>query len=60
MIYFKACPRCVTGDVVTQKDQYGHYYLCLHCGYTAQLMAESAEPVPLAQPEAEEPVSLAV
>jgi len=32
MIYFKACPRC-KGDMVVDKDQYGHYMECLQCGY---------------------------
>ena len=31
MFYFKACPKC-QGDMYTERDQYGSYIECLHCG----------------------------
>ena len=37
MILFKSCPRCVTGDVVLDRDMYGRYSLCLHCGFMEDL-----------------------
>ena len=33
MIWFKSCPRCETGDIVREQDQYGLYTRCLQCGY---------------------------
>jgi hypothetical protein len=33
MLWFKSCPRCETGDVVLQRDEYGLAFKCLHCGY---------------------------
>ncbi len=33
MVMLKSCPRCVTGDVVLDKDMYGHNVQCLQCGY---------------------------
>ncbi len=59
MIHFKACPRCVLGDMVTEYDEYGEYYLCLQCGHTGEIVAEVREPVLAAEPDAEEPVSVA-
>ncbi len=37
MILLKACQRCHTGDVVTDRDMYGLYILCLQCGYMKDL-----------------------
>ena len=33
MTWFKSCPRCKTGDVISEKDYYGPYFMCLQCGY---------------------------
>lgn len=41
MIMFKACPRCRTGDVVAEGDDYGRRMDCLQCGYSRDV----AEPV---------------
>ncbi|MCH8205556.1 MAG: hypothetical protein IH956_00960 [Chloroflexi bacterium] len=32
-IWLKSCPRCQTGAVVLDRDVYGEYVQCLHCGY---------------------------
>ena len=32
-IWLKACPRCIQGLVVFERDIYGHHILCLQCGY---------------------------
>ena len=39
MLSLKACPRC-GGDVNSNRDIYGHYKVCLQCGY----MADVAKP----------------
>ena len=33
MVWFKCCPRCTTGDLSEERDQYGKYVICLQCGY---------------------------
>ena len=33
MVWFKACPRCRTGDVSLENDMYGWHVMCLACGY---------------------------
>lgn len=45
MILFKACPRC-EGEILETGDQYGPYFRCLQCGYTAEQLEE---PQPVAQ-----------
>ena len=49
MVMFKACPRC-HGDMHINRDIYGDYKECLHCGLMEDL--PSAIPV-LAVPKAE-------
>ena len=36
MVWFKACPRCRTGDVIREWDLESFYYLCLQCGYVKE------------------------
>ncbi len=31
-VYLKACPRC-QGALAMEKDRWGAYLLCIHCGY---------------------------
>jgi len=33
MLWYKACPRCESGDVALDRDFYGWYVACLQCGY---------------------------
>lgn len=33
MMWFKACPRCLQGDLSLNKDLFSWYLLCLQCGY---------------------------
>ena len=33
MLWLKCCPRCIDGDVADNRDIYGPYMTCLHCGY---------------------------
>lgn len=35
----KSCPRCATGDILSDRDVYGEYIQCLACGYTHDLPA---------------------
>jgi hypothetical protein len=42
MIWFKGCPRCKTGDVVTECDMHGPYAMCLQCGYQVELENQAA------------------
>ena len=32
MFWLKGCPRC-HGDLFQERDQYGWYVLCFHCGH---------------------------
>ena len=41
MIWFKACPRCQTGDLSLAEDIYGKYLQCMQCGHV--LYPESDE-----------------
>ena len=36
MLYFRACPRC-QGDMITNRDVYGVYKVCLQCGHMVDL-----------------------
>ena len=33
MLYFRSCPRCITGTVELASDSYGAYLDCLNCGF---------------------------
>ncbi len=32
MLYFKACPKCLTGTVEHNRDPWSEYLQCLNCG----------------------------
>jgi uncharacterized C2H2 Zn-finger protein len=32
MFWLKCCPRC-SGDLYEDRDRYGSYVNCMHCGY---------------------------
>ncbi len=32
MLYFKACPKCLTGTIEHSGDSYTEYLQCLNCG----------------------------
>jgi hypothetical protein len=42
----KSCPRCKTGNVSVDRDQYGWYEYCIQCGYVRDLisMVEPGQP----------------
>jgi hypothetical protein len=42
----KSCPKCKTGNVSVDRDQYGWYEYCIQCGYVHDLisMVEPEEP----------------
>ena len=44
MIWFKACPRCGTGDLVLSEDRYGKYHQCLQCGHVVYPREEVSVP----------------
>jgi hypothetical protein len=35
----KSCPRCKTGDIGVDRDEYGWYEYCLQCGYVRDLVS---------------------
>lgn len=37
MLYFKSCPKCVTGTVEHNNDSHGAYAQCLNCGFMRDL-----------------------
>lgn len=49
MIWFKSCPRCDTGDVVLERDEYGWALQCLHCGYMKDVARNADATVVLAE-----------
>ncbi len=46
MLFYRACPKCRTGAVQPDDDQYGPYLRCLNCGFMKDIeqgvMAEVA------------------
>ena len=32
MLYFKSCPKCLTGTIEHNRDPYTEYLQCLNCG----------------------------
>ena len=36
-LMFKACPRCLDGDVYRDRDAYGEYLDCIQCGWMLDL-----------------------
>ena len=40
-MWFKACPRCKTGDIELGRDIYGRHILCLQCGYMRDLVGRT-------------------
>lgn len=34
----KSCPKCKTGNIGVDRDQYGWYEYCIQCGYTRDLI----------------------
>jgi Zn ribbon nucleic-acid-binding protein len=39
VIRFKSCPKCKTGDLTIDRDQYGWYEYCIQCGYQSELIS---------------------
>jgi len=37
MLYFKSCPKCVTGTVEHNYDTHGEFAQCLNCGFMRDL-----------------------
>ena len=51
MFWLKGCPRC-SGDLYSDRDQYGAYLACLQCGSTRDVVSNLGEPLRLgAQPQ---------
>jgi hypothetical protein len=44
MIWFKACPRCMNGDLVLSEDRYGKYQQCFQCGHVVYPREEMTVP----------------
>jgi hypothetical protein len=52
MFWLKCCPRCC-GDLYHNRDQYGYYIACLHCGHYLSeaeevILKYAAQPSPAA------------
>lgn len=47
MLRQKSCPRCKTGNIGVDRDQYGWYEYCIQCGYVRDLisLAEAGQEV---------------
>ena len=41
MLYFKACPRCLTGTVEHTNDLYSEYLQCIMCGFMHDVPEET-------------------
>jgi len=37
VLILKSCPKCKTGAVGVDRDQYGWYEYCIQCGYVRDL-----------------------
>ncbi len=37
LVLLKACPKCVTGDLIRVEDIYGFFWNCLQCGHINDL-----------------------
>ena len=37
MLKLRSCPKCKNGYVTLDRDYYGWYEYCIHCGYTHDL-----------------------
>ena len=44
MIWFKGCPRC-SGDLIHDRDQYGHFVTCAQCGFSKDLPQNGTGPL---------------
>ena len=38
MLILKNCPKCKTGAIGVDRDQYGWYEYCIQCGYVRDLI----------------------
>ena len=38
MLILKSCPKCKTGAIGVDRDQYGWYEYCIQCGYVRDLI----------------------
>lgn len=37
MMWFKSCPRCRTGDMILEQDEYGYRAKCVQCSYAKDI-----------------------
>ena len=42
MLYFNACPRCVTGTIEGVDEWDGYCFLCLNCGFVLEVPSAAA------------------
>ena len=57
MFWLKRCPRC-SGDLYSDRDQYGDYVSCLQCGLTRDVVSSLGEPLRLGtEPEVAVPLA---
>jgi dissimilatory sulfite reductase (desulfoviridin) alpha/beta subunit len=38
VLILKSCPKCKTGAIGVDRDQYGWYEYCIQCGYVRDLI----------------------
>ncbi len=44
MLFFKSCPKCITGTVEHNFDAHGEYAQCLNCGFMRDLPEGASDP----------------
>lgn len=50
VIYFKSCPRCLSGDMAEGSDTWGAYKLCVQCGWREDIDHDSRSNLRTVQP----------
>ena len=53
MVWFKACPRCETGDLSLENDIYGWHAMCMACGYVRDIDVPSRSAVRMKRRQAD-------
>ncbi len=59
MIWLKACPRCLKGDLFLSEDYHGQYRQCFQCSYMEDVTSDDLQLLIQAQ-QKKEPVTSAV
>ena len=49
MMLFKACPHCLHGDLIVEREHEHLVATCIQCGYAGELRSVYPQPRPLPQ-----------